>query len=128
MDRDRALELLGISEAGSLDAGTLRRAFRSRLREVHPDLNPQHDAAEMTVSITRAYRLLLDPRAELGEPTGQGPASSNRVPPSPDPQRRSGTRGKDKLAVEVLDDSSILVAADRETTFSRPPRHRGFPG
>ncbi|MGI9624371.1 MAG: hypothetical protein ACR2PK_16175 [Acidimicrobiales bacterium] len=116
MDRSRALALLALSESDANDASTVRRAYRSRLRQVHPDLFPGEHAAEKTIAITRAYRLLTESSA-AGEsddrtPGTRGPDTS-RSPAAP-PRQKS----RDGLSAHVLDESSILVHADRESTFT----------
>lgn len=127
MDRTRALRLLGLSETQARDTDLLRRAYRSRMREVHPDVNPDADAAELTVSISRAYRLLASRSPHSGQPA---PISGRREPGGDrgeDAQERArrpaaGQPGRERprgrqITVDLLDDSSILVEEDRETTF-----------
>lgn len=103
MDRAEALKWLKLSEAEAADTATLRRAYRNRVREVHPDLNSREDATELTLSITRAYQLLLDQPVIEESAAAEGHPGLERYP---------------SLALQVVDESSILVFADRETTFS----------
>ena len=114
--RPRALSLLGLTEDEAADPDTLRGAYRRRLRQLHPDLNHSPGAATATHELTEAYRTLA---AEPGEES-TGPRRPAEPPRSRETRRgRQGpaTAGR-SLAVSVLDDSSILVRADRETTFS----------
>ena len=53
-------QLLGVSRCAAHDA--VRRAFRTRVRAIHPDCNPQTPmAAEKTRELIQAYRALADP-------------------------------------------------------------------
>ena len=53
-------QLLGISRGASRE--TIKRAFRSCVRHVHPDCNPQNAlATEHTRRLVEAYRVLSDP-------------------------------------------------------------------
>jgi hypothetical protein len=128
VDRRRALLLLELSDADAADPDVLRRAYRRRMREVHPDVNPDADAAELTVAISRAYRLLTSRSPHSGQdaprsgPRGPGadhggdPLERARRPAAGQPD---GERPRVRqITVELLDDSSILVEEDRETTFT----------
>jgi hypothetical protein len=127
LDRTRALRLLGLSETQARDTDMLRRAYRRRMREVHPDVNPDADAAEVTVSISRAYRLLSSASPHSGQPASRSGRSGPVGDRGEDPRERarrsaSAQPGEDRplgrqITVELLDDSSILVEEDRETTF-----------
>ena len=63
-----AYEVLGLKPGVSREA--LKRRYRDRLREVHPDLNPQDpDSGKKTQQIVEAYKFLADPnkRAALDQ-------------------------------------------------------------
>jgi hypothetical protein len=93
--RDDALAVLGVP--ADADADVVRRAFRRRLRETHPDLNGAADATERTLRLTTAYRLLLD-----------SPPTEQTTPPAPAgaPQPEA-----EHLEVRLLDPATIGLAA-----------------
>lgn len=47
------------------DEATIRKAYRSRSRELHPDVNPSSTAASEFAALTSAVNTLLDPIARL---------------------------------------------------------------
>ncbi|MBA3604640.1 MAG: molecular chaperone DnaJ [Actinomycetota bacterium] len=51
--------LLGVSRAASTE--DLKRAYRRKARELHPDTNPDTTAAEQFKQVARAYQVLSDP-------------------------------------------------------------------
>ena len=60
MREDDYYQLLGVSRYATRDA--VRRAFRTRVRAIHPDCNPQIPlAAEKTRKLISAYKVLADP-------------------------------------------------------------------
>jgi molecular chaperone DnaJ len=56
-------EILGV--AREADAGTIKRAFRSRARALHPDVSDAPDAAEKFGELSRAYGVLSKPSTRL---------------------------------------------------------------
>lgn len=80
MDWSEALAVLGL--AGAVDEARARSAFRSRLRDTHPDLNAAADATERTVRLTAAYRVVVE---HLASPAPEGGAAPTAPDPPVDP-------------------------------------------
>jgi len=58
-----ALALLGLSPSASLD--DVKRAYRERMKEVHPDLHPDDPQAnEKAIMLTKAFEMLT--RQDVG--------------------------------------------------------------
>jgi|GEM_PF-1362739 len=63
MFKDDCYSLLGISP--DADEKTIRKAYRERSKELHPDVNPSPDAAQSFAKLSYAHSTLLDPVARL---------------------------------------------------------------
>lgn len=98
MRRDDALAVLGVP--ADADSAAVRRAFRQRLRETHPDLNGAADATERTVRLTTAYRLLVD-----------SPPLDHTPPPQPEAEQPEGQEIEaDGVEVMLVDAATIGLA------------------
>lgn len=47
------------------DEKTIRKAYRDRSKELHPDVNPSPDAAQQFAKLNAAQNILLDPTERL---------------------------------------------------------------
>lgn len=56
-------DVLGVPR--DADAETIKRAFRARARELHPDLSEAGDADERFAELSRAYNVLSKPTARI---------------------------------------------------------------
>lgn len=53
--------LLGVTQSAAVEE--IRRAFREKMREWHPDINPSAEATSMTQRLIVAYKILNDAEA-----------------------------------------------------------------
>lgn len=100
-----ALAVLGLAEPS--DESTIRRAYRSRLRDTHPDLNTAADATDRTVALTVAYQVAL------AGVTGPPSTAQDAEPPSAaGPQERPTVGPQEpRSEVRLLDDDTIAITA-----------------
>ena len=76
--------VLGVSPGSS--TAEIRRAYRERVREWHPDVNPADDAAARFAAIVEAYDTLADPDRRRSYDLGRRPphaTSNGRQPAMP---------------------------------------------
>jgi hypothetical protein len=57
---DDSLDILNIESIA--DVAELRRAYYGRIRELHPDLNPDRDTTDEAAQVNEAYAVLLEVR------------------------------------------------------------------
>src|SRR3954468_12052105 len=88
-------EVLGAAEAA--DHTELRRAFRARARELHPDLHPGVDTTERMRALNAAWRVLGDADARRDydrELAADRRRAQLRSRPAPAPTTTASTRGR----------------------------------
>jgi hypothetical protein len=103
---DEALDLLDLRELP--DEAAARRAYRSRLRETHPDVNGAADATERTVRITAAFRVVLAQLAQPARPEQPPGSAAAPAPPAPSDPEPSA---EPTPAVELVDAETVGIDA-----------------
>lgn len=68
---------LGLPPSGALDEVAVKAAFRSRVRQTHPDVSADPDAEAATVVLVAAYDLLLGALRSVGEDEGASSSASS---------------------------------------------------
>ena len=69
--------LLGVSRTAS--AAEIKKAYRKRARELHPDANPETPETENQFKeVSRAYEVLSDPEARTRPDQGRGVRTLDR--------------------------------------------------
>lgn len=113
MDRSQALAALGLAH-DVRDHAVLRAAWRARLREVHPDLNPADTAAESVRVVNEAFRFLVSPSAEVSPPpSGKAPRGGKAPRSAAPPRRPRPTAPPRTLRTRMADPTTVLVEASR---------------
>ena len=90
--------MLGVS--GEADAESIKSAFRSKAKRLHPDINPSPIAAKQFQRLSEAYEILSDPAKrtayDKSTPASKSKAKAKtKTDPGPDaPGRRSRPRQK----------------------------------
>lgn len=96
MDRERALAVLGVADGAP--AAEVRRAYRERMRAVHPDASGDAATTEAAADLARAYATL---RAQPDPPVAQ-PAGAPEAAP-----------------VTLVGSDTIVVPAPPDEAFAR---------
>ena len=131
--------LLGVERDAS--AGDIKRAYRSKAREHHPDISDDHDAEDRFKAVNEAYEVLADPQkremydrfgstdpgaAGFGDPFAGGAVGPEDLfsmffgggfaggRPSTPP-----THGRDMGAQVVVTLEEAASGADKEITYTR---------
>lgn len=71
-------DLLGVSKTAG--ASEIKKAYHKLARTLHPDVNPDKNAAEKFKSVTAAYELLSDPEKRKRFDAGEIDAEGNPTP------------------------------------------------
>ena len=71
--------VLGLAQGAS--DSDIKRAYRRKARDLHPDVNPDPEAQEKFKAVTNAYEVLSDPQKRQvvdlgGDPLSSGPGSA----------------------------------------------------
>ncbi len=125
MPWSEALTVLGLSP--TCDEAAVRRAYRGRLLDTHPDLSDAHDATERTVRLTTAYRTVLAQLQDPGPPpdtsptpastADAGPAAGAGAGPVSSPGQSSHP-GAAELEFDLVDADTISVTAPAGETLA----------
>ena len=115
-------EVLGVSRTASEDE--IKKAYRKLARELHPDINPDPQAAERFKLVTHAYEVLADPQQRAGyDRGGDGGFGLGDIfesffggGSSRGPQSRS-QRGQDALLRVDLDLGEAVFGAEKTLTI-----------
>ena len=122
--------VLGVSP--DADAQEIKRAYRKRARELHPDLNPDPATQEQFKDVTVAYEILSDPDKRRMYDSGVDPQSANAGPgafdfgdlmdaffgpSSPRGPRSRQQRGQDALIRLSVELDEIMFGSEREVTI-----------
>lgn len=109
--------LLGVSQSASPDE--IRRAFRARMREWHPDVNHSEDATSMTQRLIVAYKILNDSEArshyevEYTKRVRRAAETASSKRPEPKPRSSAPEQTQDRREAE-------------RATAERPPRDTAY--
>lgn len=82
--------ILGIDAKAKPD--DIKRAYRQRAKQYHPDLNPAPGASEQFIQITEAYEILYDPRKRAAYDQRLSTPARTREQPSQAEQREAAYR------------------------------------
>ena len=119
-------DVLGLSQDASVEA--LKRRFRARLREVHPDLNPQDPEAHVkTQTLVEAYECLsdtgrraaLDERLRKAAPRGEAKSSHKKAKSKGQrkakakPKKTKAQRAKKKPRSNFRQENVVIINGQR---------------
>jgi DnaJ-class molecular chaperone len=105
--------LLGVTQSAPVEE--IRRAFRERMREWHPDINPSAEASSMTQRLIVAYKILNDAEAR----SRYDFEYSKRIP---ERARQTADKHPDPKPYASEPESFSNQAEPRRHTSNRSPR------
>jgi molecular chaperone DnaJ len=114
-------QVLGVDPDASNDE--IKKAYRRLARELHPDVNPDPESAELFKSVTHAYEVLSDPNSRAAydrggdQGFGLGDIFESFFGGAPRGPRSRAQRGQDALLRIDLDLPEAIFGANKTITI-----------
>lgn len=128
----RAYNILGVTSEASLQE--IKRAYRKKAMELHPDLNPDERAKEAFIEVQQAYDYLVDikeGRIDLHSRTRFSHTQTAPSPTKPPPPDRSETERRyrehlAKMRAERMKERNEAMKRNREKQKKQLRGHKYF--